>query len=184
LATYWIDKYLATNAQYKTYVDQAGHAAPPGWTGKNYPAGAAKQPVQGLTWNDASAYCAWLGKRLPGEAEWEAAGRGPGANPPLYPWGQDPTAGGQSYQLPETSTYEVGSLAWNRSAVGVYDLLDDVWQWVDRPYAPVPPNLRLVRGGRFGLPWDLAHRETARPDDTNFASTAGVRCAASHVAGE
>ena len=184
LPGFWIDKYVVTNVQYKAFLDKTGAAAPPTWPGGAFPAGHELHPVTGLTWDAAAAYCGWEGKRLPSEAEWEAAGRGPGAEPPLYPWGSDPTAGGKTDGLPQRDTYPVGSLAFNQSSSGVYDLVGSVWQWVGEAYSPVPAGFKILRGGRHGLLQDLAYFQPAKPDDDRFTRVAGVRCAADRVAGE
>jgi formylglycine-generating enzyme required for sulfatase activity len=184
LSAFWIDKYEVTNAQYKDFLSATGRTAPASWRGGAIPAGKTAQPVMGLTWHDAAAYCTWAHKRLPGEAEWEVAGRGPAADPPLYPWGADPTDGGQAFNLPQDGTYDVGTQSFNQSPFGVYDLIGTVWQWVGQPYAPVSPGLQILRGGRYGLLEDLAYRQQVRPDDERFARVAGVRCAADRVAGE
>ena len=184
LPGFWIDKYTVTNVQYKAFLDGTGAAAPPTWSGGAFPTGHEYHPVTGLTWDAAAAYCGWTGKRLPDEAEWEAAGRGPGAEPPLFPWGSDPTAGGKTGALPQADTYPVGSLAFNQSSSGVYDLVGSVWQWVGEAYSPVPAGFKVLRGGRRGLLQDLAYFQPAKPDDDRFTRIAGVRCAADRVAGE
>ena len=184
LAAYWIDKYEATNAQYKAFLDATGRAAPASWRAGRYPTGHEQHPAAGLTWDDGAAYCAWTDKRLPSEAEWEVAGRGPGSAPPLYPWGADPTADGKTDSLPQNDTYPVGSMDFNRSPFGVYDLTGSVWQWVGESYAPAPDGDKILRGGRHGLLQDMAFRQPANPDDERFARVAGVRCAADKVAGE
>jgi formylglycine-generating enzyme required for sulfatase activity len=134
-----------------------------------------------VTWDQANAFCAWTNKRLPSEAEWEAAGRGPAANPPLYPWGDDPTAGGEVLQMPDQDTYDVGSLAFNVSPLGVYDLVGEVWHWVGDAYTDIQQGFKILRGGRYGLPQDLAYRVVVAPDDSRYVKYAGFRCAASEV---
>ena len=77
LAQFWIDQHEVTNAQYQIFLDETGNTPPVNWPGE------ANHPVQGVTWDQADAYCAWANKRLPTEAEWEVAGRGPGPESPL-----------------------------------------------------------------------------------------------------
>ena len=151
LGSFWIDTYPVTYAQYADFLSKTGRAAPAAWPDGRYPAGRDRYPATDVTWDDAAAYCAWSGKRLPSEAEWEAAGRGPGAAPPLYPWGADPTAGGMTDSIPARDGYAVGTLDFNVSPLGVFDMIGSVWQWVGEPYAPVPDGAKVLRGGRHRL---------------------------------
>ena len=172
---FWIDQFQTTNSQYQLFVNATGAQAA-------QEAGAENNPVRGVTWDQATAYCSWAKKRLPTEAEWEAAGRGPGTAPQLYPWGTDDTAGGQVNTLPDQDTYEVGSLGFNQSLSGVFDMVGNIWEWVGEPYSPVPDGFKVLRGGRFGLPvLDLAYRLPVAPDDTRYVKYAGFRCAAEQV---
>ena len=172
---FWIDQFQTTNSQYQLFVDATGAQAA-------QEVGAENNPVRGVTWDQATAYCSWAKKRLPTEAEWEAAGRGPGTAPQLYPWGTDDTAGGQVSTLPNQDTYEVGTLAFNQSLSGVFDMVGNIWEWVGEPYSPVQDGFKVLRGGRFGLPvLDLAYRLPVAPDDTRYVKYAGFRCAADQV---
>jgi formylglycine-generating enzyme required for sulfatase activity len=173
LASFWIDQHLVTNEQYQAYLQDTGSPPPQVWPGD------AKHPVRGVTWDQAGAYCDWQNKRLPTEAEWEAAGRGAGAKPPLFPWGNDPTDGGLVLQMPDQDTYEVGSLSFNVSSLGIFDLVGNVWQWVSDPYTGEGPQQHILRGGRFGIPQDLAYRIVVAPGDTRYVMFAGFRCASS-----
>jgi serine/threonine protein kinase len=176
LNNFWIDQYLTTNAQYQEYMTKTG--APPPLT---LP-GEGDHPVIGVTWEQALAYCQWANKRLPKEAEWEAAGRGAGVTPQLYPWGNDVTAEGQALRLPDQDTYPVGSQSFNKSPFGVFDMVGNVWEWIGEPYASGQAGSKILRGGRYSLPInDLAYRLAIAPGDTRYIKYAGFRCAADQV---
>jgi eukaryotic-like serine/threonine-protein kinase len=176
LNTFWIDQYLTTNAKYQEYMTATGAPPPVTWPGE------ADHPVIGVTWEQALAYCQWAKKRLPSEAEWEAAGRGAGVTPPLYPWGNDVTAEGQALRLPDQDTYPVGTQSFNKSPFGVFDMVGNVWEWVGEPYASGQEGSQVLRGGRYGLPInDLAYRLAVAAGDTRYIKYAGFRCAADQV---
>jgi serine/threonine protein kinase len=176
LNPFWIDQYPVTNAQYEQYLTETGAPAPQIWPGE------ADHPVRGVTWEQALAYCQWTRKRLPTEAEWEASGRGPGPEPQLYPWSNDVTAEGQALRLPDQNTYAVGSQSFNRSPFGVFDMVGNIWEWVGDPYTNSQDGIRVLRGGRFGIPiLDLAYRVPLPLDDTRYVQYAGFRCAADQV---
>lgn len=175
LGGFWIDKYQTTYDQYLQFLTATNGQS-------QEILGDGNRPVRGVTWDQALSYCAWVNKRLPTEAEWEASGRGSGSNPQLYPWGEDPTAGGKVLDLPFEDAYEVGSLPFNQSPFGVYDMAGNVWEWVGEPYAEVPAGSKILRGGRFGLPiLDLAYRLSVLPDDERYVKFAGFRCASDQV---
>ncbi len=176
--SFWIDAYEVTNEAYEAFVDATGQPPPDNWP---YGSGREKHPVQGVTWDAANAYCQWQSKRLPDEAEWEVAGRGAGEAPPLYPWGPDPFADGQTDQLSYEDTHAVGSVPFTASSFGVYDLVGNVWEWVGEPYAPLEDGLRMLRGGRHGFHRDLAFRQPADPLEPSLLPFAGFRCAAGQV---
>lgn len=172
---FWIDQYQTTYTQYQQFLSATGGQSPD-------ILGAGNQPVRGVTWDQAVAFCSWANKRLPTEAEWEAAGRGPGQNPQLYPWGNDPAAGGSVGTLPDLDTYEVGTLPFNKSPFGVYDMVGNIWEWVGESYADTPAGIEILRGGRFGLPvLELSYRLPVTSDDTRYVKYAGFRCAADEV---
>jgi formylglycine-generating enzyme required for sulfatase activity len=181
---FWIDQFEVTNTKYQMFLNETGHASPASWPGGFLPAGQENHPLKGATWDDAFAYCTWVNKRLPSESEWEVAARGPGPEPALYPWGSDPGAEEQVFDLPRTDTYEVGSVPFNRSPYDVYDMAGNVWEWVGVPYGPVQDGDYILRGGRHGLLKDMAYRQPAMSNDERFVPFAGFRCAADQVAGE
>jgi len=171
LTDFWIDQYQVTNTQYQQFMNDTGAPAPLVWPG------GPNRPVRGVTWDQATTYCTRQHKRLPTEAEWEVSGRGTGPNPPLFPWGN----GNEGSQLPDDDTYDVGSISFNRSSFGVFDLVGNVWEWVGEPYAAVENGFKVLRGGRYGLPQDLAYRLQVSMDDTRYIELAGFRCAADQV---
>ena len=163
LPAFWIDQYQVTNADFQQFV--------PEWT---IPPGKENHPAIGVTWEEADAYCRALNKRLPSEAEWEAAARGPGPDPQLYPWGKDAA---QALKLPN-QTYEVGTQPFNVSPVGAFDMWGNVFEWVGDPYGKLTAGKRILRGVRYSLPYDLAFRREVSPNDTQVMQYTGFRCAA------
>jgi formylglycine-generating enzyme required for sulfatase activity len=92
VGNFYIAKYPVTNAEYKRFVDTTGHREPYHWQSEDHELfRGADQPVVCVNWRDANAYCQWLSRmtgksyRLPTEAEWEKAARGPDRQ--IYPWG-------------------------------------------------------------------------------------------------
>ena len=84
---FYMDEHEVTNEQYAAFVQATKHRAPYNWPGGKVPAGKEKHPVVDVSWDDATAFAKWAGKRLPTEAEWERACRG-SLEGLTYPWGQ------------------------------------------------------------------------------------------------
>jgi len=153
-----------TNAGYATFVRETGHRPPLHWPDGEPPPGTAAHPVTWVDVDDATAYCAWHGVRLPTEAEWEKAARGQDAR--TYPWGDDPPDDGRAvfgHADMETGPSPVGSSPDGASPYGLLDLAGNVWEWVSSAYAPYPYDAgdgreqaptaeRALRGGSYASP--------------------------------
>ena len=199
LPTFYLDKYLVTNAQYARFVAATKRRPPISWKDGRIPQGELMNPVTMVTWNDAADFAAWVGKRLPHETEYEKAGRGSDAR--RWPWGDkmDPCRLNTYYNVGSPSS--VTAYPKGASVYGVYDLSGNVAEWTAddlRPYegadaawevfggnaAPTaakgaPVKLyKVLRGGSWkGDPFStsLYHRDYALPDHaTDFY---GFRCA-------
>lgn len=158
LRAYQIGRYPVTVAEYARYVKDTGTEPPRDWDAqRQHPS----RPVVNLTWRKADAYCRWAGGRLPTEAEWERAARGPHTF--QYPWGdQKPTKDHANFN--ETGlrhTTPVGLFPKGATAEGVYDLVGNVWEWVadwygahssdqtDNPVGLAKGKRKVLRGGSF-----------------------------------
>lgn len=195
LSLFYIDRYEVTKAQYKDFADQTGSRKPPLWKNGAYPSGRENHPVTFVSWYDAVQYCRWAGKRLPTEAEWEKAARGPDGLE--YPWGNRYEGGrANTGDSDVNDTTPVGRFESGKSPYGVYDLVGNAGEWVDDWYRPYPGNrqpsplygesLKVIRGGSWGgggghyamsIFYRAAHRLFADPLD-RYPDT-GFRCAKS-----
>ncbi|MGE0370439.1 MAG: formylglycine-generating enzyme family protein [Gammaproteobacteria bacterium] len=147
LAEYNIDKYPVTNAQYARFVAETGHRPPLHWEDGRIPPGLELHPVTMVSWFDATAYARWAGKRLPTEAEWEKAARGPDGR--RWPWGDamDATRLNTYYQV--GSTTEVLRYPAGASVYGAVDMAGNVSEWIAddfRPYAGSTAPAELFQG--------------------------------------
>jgi len=163
LDAYYIDKYEVTNAQYRKFIEETGYHQPRCWNDARL--NRLDQPVVGVTWEDATAYARWVGKRLPTEAEWEKAARGTDRR--LWPWGNkfDKTkcTVWESQEAGARWTTPVGKYETGKSPYGCHDMAGNAWEWcadyydpnyysvspIKNPPGPAGGLQRVIRGGSF-----------------------------------
>ncbi|MCP4287422.1 MAG: formylglycine-generating enzyme family protein, partial [Gammaproteobacteria bacterium] len=179
IAAFKMSRYPITNAQYQAFVDDGGKEP----RKLREPFGLSNHPVVGVTWYDAMAFCDWLTKRLldtgelkegmvvrlPSEAEWEYAARGPDGL--IYPWGNEPEPKPELANYDETNfgeTSAVGCFPRGKSLFsGCEEIAGNVWEWCldvwhdTHDGAPTDGsvreegkdiNLRLLKGGSWYYP--------------------------------
>jgi iron(II)-dependent oxidoreductase len=189
LDAFFIDKYPTTNAFYERFMDATGRAAPLSWNDSSF--NAPQQPVVGVSWDDADAYCRWAGKRLPTEAEWEKAARGTDGR--KYPWGEQWEASrANSTESKFNRTTPVGSYPSGVSPYGAYDMAGNAWEWVAdwylsdyyqrspgrNPIGPDSGSRRVLRGGSWNdFPFLLRATYRLSYTPVNRNDYVGFRCA-------
>jgi formylglycine-generating enzyme required for sulfatase activity len=92
-----------------------------------------RQPVSSISWESARGYCAWLGKRLPTEAEWEKAARSSDGR--RFPWGNEPPTPERAV-FNAAVTADVGTHPRGDGPYGHHDMAGNVWEWVEDVYDP------------------------------------------------
>jgi gamma-glutamyl hercynylcysteine S-oxide synthase len=158
VAPFYIDKYPVTNAQFKQFLD-ATHYSPRDainflrdWKNGMFPEGWDNRPVTWVSLEDARAYAAWAGKRLPHEWEWQMAAQGTDGR--AYPWGDQWQAA--NMPTPDTGRTMLGpdpvdAHPQGASPYGVMDMTGNVWQWTDE-FADEHTRTAIVRGGEYYRP--------------------------------
>lgn len=195
LPAFFIDRYEATVVEYEACVNAGACAAPPDDPDCNFNYNDRDTyPINCVSWNDADAYCAWRGLRMPTEAEWERAARGDKLT--LYPWGDDaPTCATAVLDGCAPSTMAVGSAVDGISPFGVGDMVGNVSEWVgdyydpdyfaasageDNPQGPESGTQRVLKGSAFTVPANfpanrISKRTPSAPDTA--LRIYGIRCA-------
>ena len=186
---FWLDRTEVTNAQYRRCVkagacSESKYADDSRYTGDN-------RPVVGVDWDDARGYCQWAGKRLPTEAEWEYAARGPESL--IYPWGDEfdemklnakGKADGYEYPAP------VGNYPDGASWCGALDMAGNVWEWVAdwgedypsgrrvNPTGPDSGSYKALRGGSWPHRYNWARSANRNSNTRDYSyNDLGFRCA-------
>ena len=211
---FWLERQKVTNAEFAEFLEAVGLRAPGGerrydeddadarirrgagrWT---VDPGYERHPAVEVSWFGARDFCAWRGRRLPTEAEWEKAARGEDRR--LYPWGWDaPTAARAILGRPYNATAAYDDEPRGRSPGGVEDMLGNLREWtatILRPYPYRPDDGRepftgtgevVVRGASHDDPAELLSLTRRRSYDRRGASAGhhhvGFRCATSEDLG-
>ncbi len=189
LEAFWIDRTEVTRADYARFLTATGYRPPHvdeawardgwNWDGARYPDGTGDHPVVLASWYDAQEYCAWAGKRLPTEAEWQLAALGPTGQDRHYPWGDQYDESKLNHGMIEAPNFDasdgyrttspVGSFPAGASPFGALDMFGNAWEFTadhrvdtwalmeSRPHpggladarAPGPGLYVAVRGGSY-----------------------------------
>lgn len=212
---FFMDIHPVTVAQFRKFVDETGYlteaerygnagvfdATTGGWklvagadwrrpAGPTEPPAPHDHPVTQVSWNDATSYAEWAGKRLPTEFEWEHAARNARDDRNPYPWGDELVEDGRyranTWQgsYPDGNTGADGFLrtspvgAFGTTRLGLADLGGNVWEWTDdwyrpysdreRPFTPGAASEKVQRGGSFLCHpvWHHGFRSSARSHST------------------
>lgn len=164
-------------------------------------------PVVHVSWNDAVAYAAWAGQRLPTEAEWECAARGGLPHDNRFPWGDELEPGGRHFMNVWQGTFPVHNTgadgfrgtapakSYKANAHGLHAMTGNVWEWCwdwfddgyyrisppENPVGPTQGERRVMRGGSYlcHASYCNRYRVDARNGNTpdSSASNIGFRCA-------
>jgi len=200
LDAYYIDKYEVSNGKYRAFMKATQHPAPAYWDEPRL--NGPEQPVVGVSWYDANAYCEWEGKRLPTEAEWERAAKGVDGKH-HFPWGHtiEPTKANYGQNVGKTTP--VDSYPDGVSGFGVYNMAGNVFEWVSDWYSPTyfqaspalnptgpssgfnfanQGQVKVLKGGSWLAPstsLHTSHRFWNQPENNSYGVGLGFRCARS-----
>jgi len=207
---YWLDRTEVTNEMFVRFLNAEGNKQEGGttWLDPMDPfvwvlekdgvwqtlPGKENYPIVNVSWYGAKAYCAWAGRDLPTEAQWEYAAKGTDSR--RFPWGNDaPDCNLARFSGCGNTPVEAGNLLQGSNLWGVSDLAGNVAEWINDRYAadyyqqspqedpPGPMNgyYRVIRGGSWGstyLALQTSHRDWAGADER--INSVGFRCALNH----
>lgn len=214
LSTFLMDKHPVTNVQFKEFMEATGyrpaddHRFLAHWEKGEIPSGKENYPVVNVSWEDAKAYAAWAGKRLPTEAEWQyAASAGDGRD---WPWDPDLKVKKRLEYVTNTLTVEhleglepdfcnlgngvkdpVGNYPKGMNPWGLEDLTGSVWQLTADLYDNGSNQMLILKGGSYFKPSSSWWYVQGGPRETHFRQmllrvnpgferneTVGFRCVA------
>ena len=155
---------------FQAFASASGRQMPrqPGWSADQ------AHPVVNVTWDEAQAFCEWVGGRLPTEAEWEYAARG-GVDGRLFPWGDAAAGEANGFSTGDADEWEntapVGSLPPH--GFGLHDMAGNVWEWTASQYVAAGEptstrdayDVRTIRGGS----WDSSRMRLRSSERTGLS---------------
>ncbi|MEC7640718.1 MAG: SUMF1/EgtB/PvdO family nonheme iron enzyme [Nitrospinota bacterium] len=169
LDEFTLDKYEVTGKEFEAYLaaHPKEHPTITGWNGRKVRRGMGQVPVIGLTWKRCVNFCAWKGKRLPTEAEWERAAAGLTGR--RYPWGNEPPDPERAnfnkccFIMKGNVLEKVGHYESGKTPEGIYDLAGNIAEWVHdwyhkeyyenseykNPRGPKQGKFHVIRGGAW-----------------------------------
>jgi formylglycine-generating enzyme required for sulfatase activity len=203
LSPYWLAETPVTNAQYAKFLAEVpGYQEPLYWRDRRF--SGEKQPVVGVTWDDANLFCVWLSQQaalleagvrvvLPSEAQWELAARGNDGR--RFPWGNSPPDPTRAVYGRKDGTVRVGSCPAGQGPLGHLDLVGNVWQWcrnrwddeadewqprggISEPVEPNREDIRVLRGSPWTHDGVLPAAERRRLGGRGRSGGGGFRVAA------
>jgi iron(II)-dependent oxidoreductase len=217
VAAFYLDRYAVTNRQFQRFVAAGGYdnleiwtqevwpslmkftdrtrkPGPRDWEDGRFPAGKADHPVVGVCWYEAAAYAAWVGKRLPGDAEWQKVGGWPehlsGGSCNRYPWGDvfEPERA-NLWSAGVGTTVPVHEYAKGATPNGILQMTGNVWEWLADPLEMIPCHptevfrstrpLRRIVGGAFDtyFPAEATSQFLTGQPELDRRENIGFRCA-------
>lgn len=197
---YWIDRTEVTNGMYDLCVQEGACVQPANLSSYTrnsyYPNPAyADYPVIYVSWEDANAYCAWVGGHLPTEAQWEKAARWDAEKQQArtYPWGEEISCEIANYTSSCVGdTSKVGNYLIGASYYGALDMAGNIWEWVadwygthyysqlvrNNPMGPITGINRVLRGGAWSKDSYIARTAYRSSNDHAYSTSfMGFRCA-------
>src|SRR5271157_270636 len=188
---FWIYSTKVTNTQYKFCFDAGYCTSPDGIDNPNFGDPAyANKPVVGVTYDQAASYCVFVHARLPTEAEWEKAARGPDGN--IYPWGNDkPTCDLLNFGKCVGNLTSVNKYPNGKSYYGALDMDGNTFEWVadwyardyyvaspsNDPRGPENGDQRVTRSAAFDTDaYLLASARRSSVDPASHTNELSFRC--------